>query len=135
MKCDEENKKRNLPSATKVSIRFFDDREVRAVWDEGRSQWYFSVLDIVGVLNGQNDYAKNRNYWKYLKSKLKKENPQLVSTTTQLKLAVADGKGKTKTYALLQNALTDNIHNREMFMEGIDDSYYYEENGAIEYEI
>lgn len=57
-----------------------------------RPRWYFSVLDIIGVLNGQNDYAKNRNYWKYLKSKLKKENPQLVSATTQLKLTAADGK-------------------------------------------
>lgn len=57
-----------------------------------RPRWYFSGLDIIGVLNGQNDYAKNRNYWKYLKSKLKKENPQLVSATTQLKLTAADGK-------------------------------------------
>lgn len=64
-----------------------------------------------------------------------KETPQLVSATTQLKLTVADGKGKTQTYALLQNALTDKIHNREMFMKGIDDSYYYEGNGAIGYEV
>ena len=55
----------------KISIRFFDDREVRAIWDEGNSKWWYSVLDIVGVLNAQDDYAKNRNYWKYLKSKLK----------------------------------------------------------------
>lgn len=56
-----------------------------------------------------------------------KEAPQLVSATTQLKLTVADGKGKTKNYALLQNALTDKIHDREMFMKGVDYSYYYEE--------
>ena len=77
---------------SKISIRFFDDREVRAVWSEESSKWYFSVLDIVGVLNAQGDYEKNRNYWKYLKAKLKKENPQLVSVTTQLKLTAADGK-------------------------------------------
>jgi cell filamentation protein len=76
----------------KVSIRFFDDREVRAVWDEENSKWWFSVLDIVAVLTDQNDYSKTRNYWKYLKAKLKKENNQLVSTTTQLKLLAADGK-------------------------------------------
>ena len=69
----------------KISIRFFDDREVRAVWDEENSKWYFSVLDIVAVLTDQNDYTKNRNYWKYLKSKLKKENSQVVSATNQLK--------------------------------------------------
>ena len=76
----------------KISIRFFDDTEVRAVWDDEHSKWWFSVLDIVGVLRGETDYEKNRNYWKYLKAKLKKENGELVSRTTQLKLTAADGK-------------------------------------------
>lgn len=48
---------------SKVSIRFFNDREVRAVWDDATNGWFISVLDVVGVLNGQNDYDKNRNYW------------------------------------------------------------------------
>ncbi|MDR1022261.1 MAG: Fic family protein [Prevotellaceae bacterium] len=76
----------------KISIRFFDDREVRAVWDEENSKWWFSVIDIVAVLTDQNDYGKARNYWKYLKTKLKKENSELVSSTTQLKLLASDGK-------------------------------------------
>ncbi|SMD45814.1 cell filamentation protein [Aquiflexum balticum DSM 16537] len=76
----------------KISIRFFNDQEVRAIWDDEHSQWRFSVLDIVGVLNEEPNYTKTRNYWKYLKAKLKKENSQLVSTTTQLKLTAADGK-------------------------------------------
>ena len=76
----------------KTSIRFFDDREVRALWDEQNAKWWFSVLDIVAVLTNQDDYAKTRNYWKYLKAKLKKENSELVSTTTQLKLIAPDGK-------------------------------------------
>ncbi len=75
-----------------ISIRFFDDREVRAVWDEENSKWWFSVLDIVSVLTDQDDYTKTRNYWKYLKAKLKKENSQVVSNTTQLKLLANDGK-------------------------------------------
>ena len=79
-------------SDTKISIRFFDDREVRALWDELNAKWWFSVLDIVSVLTDQDDYAKTRNYWKYLKAKLKNENSQLVSVTTQLKLTAADGK-------------------------------------------
>ena len=229
---------------SKISIRFFNDREVRAVWDEENAKWWFSVLDVVGVLNEQNDYEKNRNYWKYLKAKLKKEGNQLGSVTTQFKLTAPDGKkrlsnvmdynqvielaknfpntkstkfiewftysdetidgkSKTKAYALfessllsnievgtvnglkqihaylfgglydfagqirqvniskggfqfalaqylpetlnkiekmeesavdstrikelLQNALTDKIHDREMFMKGIDYSHYYEE--------
>ncbi|MCB0651172.1 MAG: hypothetical protein KDC85_07850 [Saprospiraceae bacterium] len=79
-------------SDTKLSIRFFDDREVRAVWDEQNAKWWFSVLDIVALLTDQDDYTKTRNYWKYLKAKLKKENSELVSATTQLKLFASDGK-------------------------------------------
>lgn len=79
-------------SNTKISIRFFDDREVRAIWDEQNSKWWFSVLDIVAVLTDQDDYTKTRNYWKYLKAKLKKENSQVVSATTQLKFLAPDGK-------------------------------------------
>lgn len=76
----------------KVSIRFFDDREVRSVWDDVGAKWWFSVLDIVAVLTNQIDYAKTRNYWKYLKAKLKNENSELVSGTIQLKLVANDGK-------------------------------------------
>jgi len=76
----------------KISIRFFDDREVRAVWDEQNAKWWFSVLDIVAVLTDQDDYTKTRNYWKYLKAKLKKEKSEVVSATTQLKLLAPDGK-------------------------------------------
>lgn len=74
----------------KISIRFYNDREVRAIWDEEHSKWWFSVLDIIGVLNDQDDYQKNRNYWKYLKTKLKKENAELVSVTNQLKLTARE---------------------------------------------
>jgi cell filamentation protein len=76
----------------KISIRFFNDREVRALWDEGNAKWWFSVLDIVAVLTDQDDYNKTRNYWKYLKAKLKKEGNQVVSATTQLKILAPDGK-------------------------------------------
>ena len=86
---------------SKISIRFYKDRKVRAVWDEDRNQWWFSVLDIVGAVNEQDDHEKNRNYWKYLKAKLKKENSELVSATTQLKLTASDGK-KYKTDVISQ---------------------------------
>lgn len=81
-----------MSEVQKISIRFFDDREVRAVWDEEGAKWWFSVLDIVGVLNAQDDYAKNRNYWKYLKTKLRNEGNEVVSSTNQLKLLAPDGK-------------------------------------------
>ena len=137
-------------SKSKISIRFFEDREVRAVWDDANAKWWFSVIDIVAVLRNQDDYTKNRNYWKYLKAKLKKEGSELVSTTTQLKLLAndgkryltdmldyngiialgktfpsknanrfiewftyspesIDGKSKTKAYALFETAFVDNI--------------------------
>ena len=77
---------------SKVSIRFFNDREIRAAWDDTAAKWFFSVLDVVGALNGETDYEKTRNYWKYLKAKLRREKNELVSATTQLKLTAADGK-------------------------------------------
>lgn len=76
----------------KFSIRFFNNRPVRAVWDDGDSKWWFSVLDIIAIFNAEDDYTKARNYWKYLKAKLKKESPQLVSATNQLKIKAPDGK-------------------------------------------
>jgi cell filamentation protein len=78
--------------SAKISIRFFNDKEVRAIWDEENAKWWFSVLDIVAVLTDQNDYEKTRNYWKFLKAKLKKEGNELGSVTTQLKLMSPDGK-------------------------------------------
>ena len=77
---------------SKVSIRFFNDTEIRAVWDDQTAKWRFSVLDVISAIRGEPSYEKNRNYWKYLKNKLKKENSQLVSVTTQLKLTAPDGK-------------------------------------------
>jgi len=76
----------------KISIRFYKDHKVRAVWDEEHKMWWFSVLDVVGAINVQDDHKKNRNYWKYLKAKLKKEKSEVVSATTQLKLTASDGK-------------------------------------------
>lgn len=77
---------------SKISIRFFNDREVRAVWDEDNSKWWFNVVDIVSILNEQPDYVKSHNYWRWLKRKLKSENNELVSTTHSFKFIAPDGK-------------------------------------------
>ena len=77
---------------SKISIRFYKDRKVRAVWDEEHNHWWFSVLDIVGAINEQDEYEKSRNYWKYLKTKLKREGSEVASVTNQLKLLAPDGK-------------------------------------------
>lgn len=77
---------------SKISIRFYKDHQVRAVWDDENNHWWFSVLDIVGAINDQEEYEKSRNYWKYLKTKLKREGSEVVSVTNQLKLLAPDGK-------------------------------------------
>lgn len=70
---------------SKVSIRFYKDHEVRAVWDEEHSKGWFSVIDIVRAINNEADYNKNRNYWKYLKTKFKHEGSEVVSAANQMK--------------------------------------------------
>ena len=77
---------------SKKSIRFFNDREVRAVWDEEQSKWWFSATDIVRAINDENDYVKAGNYWRWLKKKLKTEGVQLVSITHDFKFEAPDGK-------------------------------------------
>ena len=83
---------RKMTEKRKVSIRFFGDREVRAAWDDGAGKWWFSALDVVGAVNGEEDYGKTRNYWKWLKGKLKREQPEVVSGATQLRFMAPDGK-------------------------------------------
>jgi len=76
----------------KNKIKLFEQKQVRTIWDEDAEKWWFSILDIIGILTEQPDYEKVRNYWKWLKNKLKDEGSQLVSNTNQLKLEAADGK-------------------------------------------
>jgi cell filamentation protein len=74
---------------SKISIRFFDDREVRAIWDDEASKWWFSVVDIVGVLSQS---ADSRNYWYVLKSRLKKAGSEVLTNCKGFKLMAPDGK-------------------------------------------
>lgn len=82
----------------KISVRFFGDSEVRAVWDEEKSKWWFSVVDIIGVLT---DSKNPRKYWSVLKTRVKHKYPQLATNCSQLKLIARDGK-KYATDCLLQ---------------------------------
>jgi hypothetical protein len=72
--------------------QIFEKQPIRAVWDEENEKWWFSIIDIISVLTNQSDYPKVRNYWKWLKNKLKEEGSELVSNTNQLKMAASDGK-------------------------------------------
>ena len=73
----------------KISIRFFDDKEVRAVWDDEGSKWWFSVIDIVSVLSQS---ADSRNYWYVLKNRLKKAGSEVLTNCKGFKLMAPDGK-------------------------------------------
>ena len=76
----------------KKSIRFFNDREVRAVWSNTDNRWYFSATDVVRAINNEPDYTKAGNYWRWLKKKLLSDGIQLVSDTHDFKFEAPDGK-------------------------------------------
>ena len=67
------------------SIRFFNNREVIAVWDDEINCWWFSTTDIVRAINDEPDYTKAGNYWRWLKRKLKTDGVELVSATNGFK--------------------------------------------------
>ena len=71
-------------------IQIFEDKKIRTAWDEEKEEWYFSVVDVVGVLT---DIPNPNNYWKVLKKCLKDEGNELVTNCNQLKLkSPKDGK-------------------------------------------
>ena len=76
----------------KMSIRFYKDHEVRAVWDEEYSKWWFSANDIIRAINDEADYVKAGNYWRWLKKKFEANGIQLVSVTHEFKFEAPDGK-------------------------------------------
>lgn len=80
---------------SKISIRFYNDREVRAAWDDENSKWWFSAIDIVRAINNEPDYVKAGNYWRWLKRKLANDGIELVSVTHEFKIQAPDGKKRT----------------------------------------
>lgn len=73
----------------KQAIQLFEDRKVRTVWDDESETWYFSIIDVVGILT---DSPDPNNYWKVLKNRLKKEGNETVTNCNRLKLPASDGK-------------------------------------------
>lgn len=74
------------------NIQFFEDRRIRTAWDETNEEWYFSVVDVVGVLTDQPDQRHAAKYWSVLKTRLKQEGSELPTNCSQLKMTAADGK-------------------------------------------
>ena len=72
-----------------TSIKLFEQKQVRSIWNEDEEKWYFSIVDVVGILT---ESPNPNNYWKVLKHRLTKEGSQLVTNCNQLKMQSADGK-------------------------------------------
>lgn len=90
---------------SKVSIRFYKDYKVRAVWDEDHNQWWFVAVDIVAAIT---ESPSPRKYWSVLKTRLKKAGSELTTRCSQLKVMAADGK-KYATDCFLQDDIKSNI--------------------------
>ena len=67
------------------AIQLFEDQKICVAWDAKREEWYFSVVDVVGVLTDSPDYNTGRKYWNKLKQRLK-EDGELVTNCHQLKM-------------------------------------------------
>ena len=73
-------------------IKLFEEKKVRAVYDDTEEKWYFSIVDVCGVLAESKDYQTARKYWNKLKQRLKEEGNETVTNCHQLKLQAEDGK-------------------------------------------
>jgi len=82
---------KNMAEINKLLV-VFENQPVRRVWDEKAEKWYFSVVDIIGILASQPDFQLARNYWKVLKNRLNKEGSEVVTKCNRLKLRATDGK-------------------------------------------
>ena len=77
----------------KEQLKIFENQKVRTAWDDQEEKWYFSIVDVCGVLTDQPDYDHAKNYWKVLKFRLLKEGNESVTNCNQLKLvSPKDGK-------------------------------------------
>jgi hypothetical protein len=75
----------------KNAIKLFQDKKVRVKWNEDEEDWYFSIVDVIGILT-DNDFQTARNYWKVLKHRLLEEGNETVTKCNQLKMLAEDGK-------------------------------------------
>ena len=73
-------------------IQTFENQAIRTAWDEEKEEWYFSIVDVIGVLTDQPDTRHAAKYWSVMKTRMRKEGAQLPTLCSQLKLLSADGK-------------------------------------------
>ena len=80
-------------------IKLFEGNQIRSIWDNEREEWYFSIVDIIGVLT---ESENPRKYWSVLKTRLKKEGNELATICSQLKMKATDGKMRNTDVADMQ---------------------------------
>ena len=82
----------------KHKIQLFEEKKVRTAWDDEQEKWYFSIVDVCGVLT-DSDYQATRKYWKVQKGRLKKEGNETVTNCYQLKMLAPDNKMRSTDVA------------------------------------
>ena len=87
MTCAERGDQMKTPDNR--AIQLFEDQKIRVAWDAEWEEWYFSIVDVVGVLTDSPDYNTGRKYWNKLKQRLKEEGSELVTNCHQLKMRAA----------------------------------------------
>jgi len=75
-----------------AALQLFEQKQVRSLWNEEEELWYFSIVDVVGILTNQNNHQGARNYWKVLKYRLLNEGSEVVTNCNRLRLVAQDGK-------------------------------------------
>lgn len=83
-------------------IKLYENKEIRSIWDEEKEEWYFSVVDVVGVLTEQENARGASTYWAVLKKRLKEEGNELLTICKQLKMKATDGKMRLTDVADMQ---------------------------------
>lgn len=86
-------------------IQLYEEQPIRTAWVEDEEEWYFSIVDVVGVLTEQTDYQKARKYWNKLKQRLSEEGSQLVTNCHRLKMTAQDGKKRLTDVANTEQLL------------------------------
>lgn len=87
------------------NIQLFEDKQIRTAWDDSREEWFFSIIDVIGVLTDQPTYQRARNYWKVMKKRLVDEDNQLVTNCNQLRMVAEDGKRRLTDVANTEQLL------------------------------
>ena len=85
-----------------TAIKLFNEKQIRSLWDEELEKWYFSIVDVVGVLS---ESVNPQTYWRKLKQRLKEEGNEIVTNCHALKMLAADGKMRITNVAYTEQII------------------------------